>query len=346
MADDAQKRMLANINDEFDKSVGSFFYDITGAVAVPFNDKYKALEQSLDDYFISTSSNEDIIEKRVAEQGITRKAATFATGYVTITGQQGAAINEGDKVASDFTTYTIQESKVIGASRKASVLVMADEAGMIGNCPVGSIKYFPVTLSGLTTVTNDEEFSNGYDQESIESLKERYFEKVRTPATSGNKYHYRNWAKEVIGVGDAKVFPQWNGSGTVKVVIIDSNGQGASQNIIDSVFSHIEEERPICVDVTVVSATEKAINLVVDLIIDTNNYALQEVQTIIENSLNKYLKTLAFAEDYVSYGQIGNLILDSEGVIDYSNLLVNGDVGNVLIGEEEVAVLGTITTNG
>lgn len=65
------------------------------------------------------------------------------------------------------------------------------------------------------------------DQETDDELRARYYIKIQTPATSGNAYHYRLWSKEVSGVGDAKVYPLWNGNGTVKVLIIDSNKTGA-----------------------------------------------------------------------------------------------------------------------
>ena len=35
---------------------------------------------------------------------------------------------------------------------------------------------------------------------------------------AGNKYHYREWALEVTGVGDAKIFPRYNGPLSIKVV--------------------------------------------------------------------------------------------------------------------------------
>ena len=41
--------------------------------------------------------------------------------------------------------------------------------------------------------------------------------KVSLPATSGSKYHYIQWAKEINGVGNAKCLPLWNGNGTVKL---------------------------------------------------------------------------------------------------------------------------------
>lgn len=41
-------------------------------------------------------------------------------------------------------------------------------------------------------------------KKSDDELRDRYFEKVSLPATSGSKYHYEQWAKEISGVGDAK----------------------------------------------------------------------------------------------------------------------------------------------
>ena len=47
--------------------------------------------------------------------------------------------------------------------------------------------------------------TGGYDAETDDELRRRYFEKVRSLVTFGNKYHYINWAKEVVVVGDANV---------------------------------------------------------------------------------------------------------------------------------------------
>lgn len=171
-------------------------------------------------------------------------------------------------------------------------------------------------------------------------MRERYYTKVRTPATSGNKWHYLNWAKEVIGVGDARVFPLWNGNGTVKIVIINSNKRAADSILINNVANYIEDNRPIGANVTVVSATEKPININVTLVIDSKNYVLENIKTDIERNIVEYLKKIAFVSDYVSYAQIGNIIFNTEGVIDYSSLLLNNGTANITINNEEVAVLG------
>ncbi|MDF2546153.1 MAG: baseplate J/ family protein [Anaerosolibacter sp.] len=347
MADDRtviQNRMLVNIPDEYDKSEGEFFYDNTKAVAIELEGAYQDQEAISDRGFVETATGE-WLDKKVAEQGLVRKPATKATCTVTITGSQGAAVNTGIMVASDAVNFIVKESKVIDATGIVNVLVECEEYGSIGNVPVGAIKYFPVTIAGLSTVTNPAAAFNGYDGETDEELRVRYFEKVRTPATSGNKYHYRNWAKEVVGVGDARVFPLANGPGTVKVVIIDSNKTGAEPELVTDVFNHIEEVRPIGATVEVVSATEVPINVSATLIIDADNYIMNQVIANIEGKLAEYFKVIAFNATitYVSHAVIGSIILDTDGVLDYSNLTINGEAANIPITDVQVVVLGVVT---
>lgn len=338
-----KQRMLNNTPSELDKREGAFIYDSISPVAIELAQSYIELGLILDRPFVDTATG-TYLDRKVVEQGLTRKPAVAANGYVDITGQNGAQINEGDKVASVKATYTIKESKTIGATGIETVFVECDQPGSIGNCPVGSINIFPISLPGLTTVTNTAEFNNGYDGETDEELRQRYFDKVRTPPTSGNKYHYRNWTMEVTGVGDAVVKPLANGPGTVKIIIIDSNKTGAEPELIAAVVEHIEEVRPIGAAVTVVSATEVPINVTATITLATG-YTLEQVKATIENNLTEYLKTAAFAESYVSYAKIGSTILSSDGVLDYSNLLVNGATANIPVTDEQVAVIGTVTVS-
>lgn len=344
-AEQIQSRMLTNVDDSYDKTQGSFVYDFTKPVAIELETAYQEQDEILDNGFAETTTG-TYLERKVAEQGLTRKPATKATTTVTVTGLEGSVINIGDKVASDNVDFVFTESKTIDVSGTVDVLVECEEAGEIGNVPIGAIKYFPVTLAELETVTNLNIVNNGYAGETDEELRQRYFEKVRTPSTSGNKYHYKNWAKEVVGVGDAKVYPLWNGNGTVKVVIIDSNKTGAEAQLVTDTFNHIEDNRPIGATVTVESATEKAINISFTAVKDLN-YTDQQRQTNIENAVKDYLKSIAFIENTVSYGKIGSAIINSAGILDYSGLTVNGGTSNIALSDSnsltEVAVLGVVT---
>ena len=208
--------------------------------------------------------------------------------------------------------------------------------------PSGAINRFPVTISGLVAVTNTEPTSGGFDEESDDELRERYFEKVSLPATSGSKYHYVMWAKEVEGVGDAKCIPLWNGAGTVKVIIINADKQAADAALINAVKNHIEEQRPIGADVTVESAVPLAINISVSLTL-ANGVTTATAKQKISDSISSYLKKNAFSGTYISYAQIGGCILAVDEVLDYSNLEVNGSTSNINIPENAVPVLGVVT---
>src|SRR5665648_176430 len=336
-------RMLGNIPTDIDKSEGSFYYDAIGPVAIELELKDTQIGATLDQGFVTTAEGE-YLDRKVAEQGVTRKPSTNTTGVVTITGQLGTVVKAGTKVASGTITYTvISPDEAIDVTTMLDVTVECDVYGSTGNVPAGSIKYFSVAIMGLSAVVNTLALTNGYDGEPDDELRQRYFEKVRTPPTSGNKYHYLNWAKEVTGVGNSSVFPLWAGNGTVKVMLIDSNGQPASTQLVTDVANHIEGERPIGATVTVVSATGKTIDITVQLTISTD-YTQEQALANIQASVIAYLKEIAFTENYVvSYAWIGSLILSSAGVLDHTSLTVNAGTANISVADTEVAILGTVT---
>jgi uncharacterized phage protein gp47/JayE len=333
-------RLLSRISDIYDKSVGSFFYDTQVPLAVELEAPYDKLEKILNNGFAATAEGEHL-ELKCAEQALTRKPATFAAGTVTLSGDVGANISVGNKVSSDTITFSVMENAVL-TDGSADVAVLCDIAGSVGNLPVAAISNFPVTLSGITGVTNAQPTTGGYNAESDDDLRRRYFEKVSAPATSANKYHYILWAKKVTGVGDARVVPLWNGAGTVKVIIIDANRQPAAAELLAATAAYIEENRPIGAEVTVISAKPVYINISVTINKrDTLTDTLAEVRA----ALNEYIKSVAFVNSHISVAHIGGTILGCGNVADYKKLRVNGGHRNIPVGSDEVAVLGEVVIN-
>ncbi|GAA0735881.1 baseplate J/gp47 family protein [Clostridium oceanicum] len=339
-----QNRILSNISDKYDKSEGSFFYDAEKPVAIELENIYSEQRNILNNAFVNTAENA-WLDRKVAEQGIYRKLATKSRGFVTIKGSVGAKINKGDKVASDIVNFICLEDKTFDDDKQVNCSIKCEVEceveGSIGNVPVGAIKYFPITLPGLISVTNLEKIDGGYEMETDDSLRKRYEEKVRTPPTSGNKYHYRNWATGVIGVGDAKVFPLWKGAGTVKIVIIDSNKHSATKELIDKVYDYVEENRPIGADVTVTGAVEKDIRVNAKVVL-ASGYNISNVQEEFIKLIDKYLKEVAFNISYISIARVGNILLNTPGVLDYSELKMNDITNNISLEDEEIPVLGNV----
>ena len=333
------ENMLGNIDGTYDKSEGTFFYDVIAPAAIEMSKLYKEAGSILDKGFADTASAKDL-DRIVSQFGINRKQATKSTGYVTVTGLNGSKVFPGEKAASDNVSFIFLENKTI-ENNTCDVLVECETYGSDGNVPAGAVKHFPKTLQGLQSVTNKEAFTNGYDEETDDELRERYYMKVRTPATSGNVYHYKQWCLEVTGVGGCRVFPLWNGNGTVKCVIMNSNKKTADESLIKDVKDHIEENRPIGADVTVTSVVEKVINLKVKLSIE-NGYSIDFIKENIQKNIDDFFEGTALKNDYISYAKIGSIILDCEGVQDYSNLLLNDKTENIDINEEEVCILGGV----
>ena len=114
-------RLLSNISSEFDKSVGSFFYDTQKPLAIELEGIYDKLTEILLNGFAATAKGE-YLDKKVAEQGLTRKAATYSTGTVTVTGNVGAVISSGDKGCLRYPCYFYgYPDKYIDSSGTATV---------------------------------------------------------------------------------------------------------------------------------------------------------------------------------------------------------------------------------
>ncbi|MBM7607582.1 putative phage protein gp47/JayE [Lysinibacillus composti] len=336
--------MLTNIDNKYDKSNGSFAYDITKSVAVVVNKQEEKIDSVLNKVDVEKLNGEELEKFIFQRTGIERKQATFATTTVTVTGVPFARINTGDLFAANNLFYQATQTVDLDASGKANVEVQCQVAGTVGNVPSGAINSFPITLSNIHTVTNPSTVSNGYDKEIDADLRNRYYEKLRYPGKSGNKHHYREWALSVPGVGKVKVFPLWNGPLTVKVSVVDANNNPAPQELLNDVFAFIEEERPFGAIVIVEAPVQISVNITATLTL-ANGYGVTNALESISQKVDSYLKSLIFESDYVSYSQIGKLILEAEGVVDYSNLLINDSETHLTIGENEIAVLGEVSAS-
>lgn len=103
-----------------------------------------------------------------------------------------------------------------------------------------------------------------------------------------------------------------------------------------------EGKAPVGARVTVEPATAVLINVAATLTI-APGYNADSVKAAVKDNIAAYIKSLAFTSDNdVRYVRIGQAILDTPGVTDYQNLTVNGGTANVTIGDQEVAVIGTV----
>ncbi|MBI6873738.1 baseplate J/gp47 family protein [Clostridium aciditolerans] len=344
---DILKRMRDGIPSDIDKSEGSFIYDSLLPAANEFQKAHIKLDNVARKLSIEALSGDELEQRIYEKTGIKRKEATKAHTTLNVIGN--ATIKAGDlfQTAGGIQFISIETKTIV---TKGTISIEAVVPGISSNVPANQITVIPVVIPGIISVNNPSTTEGGYDAESDEELIKRYYERIRTPATSNNKAQYKNWAKEIEGVGDAKVYSLWNGDNTVKVVIIDSNKQPASTELVQAVQNYIDPgskglgdgAAAIGAFCTVASAVGKAINVCFTAVKD-KNYTDEQRKINFENNLIDFLKNFAFVESSISYAKVGALILDTKGFLDYSNLTINGGTSNILIDDNEVAVKGVVT---
>lgn len=348
--DKVHEQLLDNISDSYQKTEGFPTWDILRAAAFGIKklwDKVFRIEYLQDVDNLTGTDLERFIYQR---KGLSRKAATYAIGSITVLAGEGT-ITEGNVFSTaSGIEFIALETKDIAAGD--SVLIQATVAGDKGNVAADTIIEMPVTIQGIAKITNDSPTVDGYDAEDDNSLRERYYEALREPATSGNVAHYRRWAREVEGVGKAKIYPLWQGDNTVQVVIVDDNGLVPSEDTVTRCQNYIDPDKaglglgqaPIGAYCTVTPALALPINVSATLVLD-NTVPLEAIKTEIISSITKYLAGIALETEYISPAKIGNIILGTEGVFDYDNLLVNETTNRVDVPEKSVAILGSVVLN-
>lgn len=142
----------------------------------------------------------------------------------------------------------------------------------------------------------------------------------------------------------------WNGTDQLELRIIRLTTDTVTTVWVDkslyrSTFSQDTGtgKAPIGARVSVEPAGSIAINVSATLTI-ASGYDAVSVKADTEQAIGDYLKSLAFKDNNdVLYVQVGNAILNTAGVQDYSALTVNGGTANITVGDQQVAVKGTVS---
>lgn len=333
--------MLLQISNTEDTSENSFIHDALSPAAIEFFGVNRLIEDVYGKFDIENLEGGELDRFIHSRTGLTRRQPVKATTKVVITGIRGTRIEEGILVSAGEVEYVVTEDCQIGEGGSCTVSVEAVDAGTTGNVPADSIVDFPTSIIDLFEVYNPEPAINGVDRESDDSYRERYYNRLQRPGKAGNVFHYEEWANEVAGVGGARVFPLWDGALTVMVMVIDSNKLPASEDLVKTVDAHIQEQRPFGADVTIRSPEALDVNINVKVVKD-DGVSVEDLESRINDNLKEHLAQIAFVGDYVSYARVGNVILNTDGVIDYSDLKINGVATNVTIDNKQVAVVGKV----
>lgn len=239
---------------------------------------YVLLSNVLRQCFVQTAEGE-WLDLKAGEIGLTRKAATQATGLVRFgrTATSGnVVIPSGTILQTPIDTqgrryrfFTSEERVLTTGNLQVSVPVTAEFPGAEYNVGGGTITELVSSVPGVTQVTNlpDWVTREGTDAETDPELRERYRLKWEELAQGATKMAYVGYAKEVNGVVDVEVDDHWpRGQGTVDVYITGTAGM-PTQALLDEVQAVVNDRKPICSDARVLAPTAVPVNTTVHLFV-------------------------------------------------------------------------------
>ena len=333
-----KERTLDNININIDKREGSFLNNTISPLAVELAKAYIEMGGLLNRGFIETNFD-DFLDRRVNEFGVYRKEGTKAIGELVVEGKEGTYIENGTMLKSNDLYYVVLNDITLPSNENLQIEAL--EVGYKYNLIANTEFELVEKDNKITRIYNPNDLYNGVDVESDEDLRKRFVKVVNNPSTSGNKAHYEEWALEVLGVGSARVYPLWNGNGTVKVMITGNDNKPVSEDIIENTKLHIEENMPIGCKLSVTTPTN--LNVVVKATVELKEgFELEEVKEEFKSKLNEYLKEV---KDELVYAKVYGTLVNILGVGDIGSLTLNETTSNISIAEDKIINISDIQLN-
>ena len=345
LVSDQKQIFLDAMSDAYDKAEGTVINDLATANALAnenFYLEWDKLEKSLD---YRVAEGQDLTDIAV-NFGIYRKLASYASGFVTLTGTAGASIPKDFVVSSDTVEYSLDSVAVLDATGTIIAPITAKVTGIVGNTLANTIVNIPISIVGLDSVTNDLAIADAQDEETDELLRKRIDDSLRYPATSGNAYHYYEWATEVSGVGGARVIVKPTGAGSMRIAIVNTSNDVAPQTLLDDVEAHILAERPATSGILeVVSATPLNIDVdITGVTIDTaSGLSQSQVLNDIIANVTTYVNTFPMDATEVTYIGVVKVVIQTDGVANYTGLTINGATSSIPITGIEIPKANLIT---
>ena len=348
--DSLMERMLARVPSTMDKREGSIIWDAIAPVAVELSNYYIALQTVLNETFPDTASLYYLI-KRAAERGIeqTKASAAVLQGEFTPVNLE---VPIGSRFSCNTLNYVVTEKISSGVYK-----MTCETVGTEGNEHFGTL--IPIEyIEGLESANLTGLLIPAEDDEDVESLRERYFNSMVSQAFGGNVADYVEKVTSIQGVGGVKVTPVWNGGGTVKLTVINSDFQVPSTVLIDLVQTTIDPVTnsgeglglaPIGHSVTVVGVRERTIGITANITYQ-EGWNWESAKSYILNAIDQYFYELSTEWDehdnlIVRISQLESRILDCPGVIDVADTTFNGSATNLSLNADEIPVRGIVNGN-
>lgn len=342
--DNILAEMLEEMPDNINTSENSLIRNALVREALSRERFYNDMSRLYDNIFIDTME-EDVFVTYAKDRGIYRKAAISAI----LQADFAQKIEIGTRFTANELDYEVTEN-IGGYTYKIKCL----ESGEIGNTTFGDIEpidYVEDWQGGKIVKL----ITPGADEESIDSLKQRYRESFEIKAFAGNKKAYRDMTMAIEEVGDCIPCRIKEGETNIPVYVVsrayralDDDTLAKVQEIVDPIESKAEGEgtAPIGHDVIIKTPEEVSVNVTAKVITE-DPYTWDGVKDTIKGKIEDYF--LQVRRDWykrkgctIRVSQVESAILSVDGVIDCTTTKLNGISENIVMDYTNVPVVGTV----
>lgn len=368
------EEQMEKVPDTLDKREGSVIQTALGPESWYLEGVYLDLDRVQRNAYAETAGGESL-DLICAQRGIGRKKAVAASkkGKFNIKVPIGTRFSGLD--AGNYLVYGITEAleEENGAYPYA---LECETAGQAGNSYTGQLQAIDY-VNGLTSAVMSTLLSAGADEETDDSLRERFFATFGVPSFGGNIASYRNEILAMEGVGAIQIYPSWKGAGTVLCSILDSNFQPAGPSLVNKVQNAIcpleeggEEPAvngyglaPIGASVRITTGEELTLDINCQVqFADNVQIGPETYQEEVEKKIAEYINKSreswgdALKGQKIEYvvaiyiSKIIAVILTIPAIINVTGVTVNGSSQDLLLTEtafsQQVPTLGKVVING
>lgn len=355
------KSALARVSSDVDKRQGSIIYDALAPACAELCQAYIQLDRIITETFADTASREYLI-KRAKERGLEPKEATSAIVLAELKGD--FKLEEGARFNFEEVNYFY-----IGEKEGEYFKLKCEGVGEAGNNTIGSL--IPIdNISGLESAEIVGLFYEGEEEEETEVFRKRYFDSFESQAFGGNIADYKekmeklNEESEITnngGVGGVKVYPVWNGGGSVKLVFTSKGYNKPTESLVNLVQESVMPKdkegegvgfAPIGHNVTVEAVQERQIMVEAKLRLK-DGYGIEDIKGYVEEVIENYFDelrkkwgdsdSLEVIISKINSGIIDIVVNDDSCIKDVKETALNGSIENAELSENEIPVLSSVS---
>ena len=354
-AEEIHQRMMNNLPPDIDDMPGGFPYDFTMPAALE-KDEFinyhlvRALMIAFPQY-----AWDEWLDLHGQQVHLERHQPGKASGKVEVTGKPGTVIAAGTVFCTAATEtgpsieFASQEDTEISNDGTVLIAVSAVESGTGSNVAANTVVLMSRPDKNISGIINLEPIRGGTERESNDDFYDRIFEEYDNSMTYlGNDSDYIRWSKEA-GAGDCIVIPAAEGPGTVKLVLVDGNGQPANESLVQNVYDYIvsPEDRSkrllpaACAKLICGAAETVKINFTITGLLYDETTSIAQIKADFLEAV-KSVYTTAKQQGVLRYNDVRPVISEIPGVTDFSTFLINGDTKNITLSSEEYPETGTL----